>query len=91
MGARRASESDAKPMKKWHLHIDHPWSHCVREYGAPMRLYLTTPWGFWEFGERSQVYDRKTGRYTTRWARLTYRPLVPAHEQRPVRSRDGHQ
>lgn len=39
-----------------------------------MRVYLRTPWGFWEFGEKSQVYDRKNRVYTDRWAYLTYRP-----------------
>ena len=24
------------------LHFDFPWSHCVRDYSAPSRIYLHT-------------------------------------------------
>ena len=58
---------------RWSLHIDHPWSECAK-YGAPFRLNIWTPWGFWMIGEKSQVYDRKAKRYTDRWAYITYRP-----------------
>jgi len=65
-------------MKRWNLHLDHPWSECVRDDGAPKRLYITTPWGFWQIalspGDRSQVYDRKTATYTNRFGWVTFRP-----------------
>ena len=43
--------------------------------GSPLRLYITTPWGLWIIGEKSQVYDRKARKYTDRWAYVTYRPF----------------
>ena len=61
-------------MKGWGLHVDHPWSRCVREDGAPMRVYIRTPWMYIQAGEQSQVYDRHTGRYSDRYARFTTRP-----------------
>ncbi len=62
-------------MRKWNIHIDHPWSPCVKNDGAPIRIYLTTPFGFWQIGEKSQVYDRKTKRYTDKFAYIVRRPL----------------
>jgi len=55
------------------MHLDHPWSACVKD-GAPIRLYLRTRWGFVQIGEKSQVYDRKTKRYTDLYAFVTVRP-----------------
>ena len=62
----------------WSLHIDHPWSKCVREDGAPLRAYSFTPWGFitvslWP-GNGSQVYDWKTKTWTDRWSWFTRHP-----------------
>lgn len=59
---------------RWSIHFDHPWSEDVRDFGAPVRLHMWTPWGFLMVGAKSQVYDRKTKRYTDRWAYITYRP-----------------
>lgn len=59
---------------RWSFHLDHPWSQCVKEYGAPLRLNMWTPWGFLMAGEKSQIYDRKTKRYTDRYAYITLKP-----------------
>lgn len=60
---------------KWSVHIDHPWSECVKLDGAPMRIYMWTPWAFVTIaltpGSKSQVYD---GRWTDRWSWLTFHP-----------------
>lgn len=61
--------------RRWGIHIDHPWAEDVRDYGAPRRIYIRTPWAFWQIGEKSQVYDRRTGTYTDRWSFITYRPV----------------
>jgi hypothetical protein len=68
-----------KTMKKWHIHVDHPWSEEVKEYGAPLRAYIRTPWRFiiislWP-GNGSQVYDWKTRKYTDKFSWLVFRPL----------------
>jgi hypothetical protein len=60
--------------KRLVIHIDHPWARCVREDGAPRRAYITTPWGVWLIGEKSQVYDRRTKKFTDRWSYISYRP-----------------
>lgn len=56
------------------MHIDHPWSECVRMDGAPVRVYVRTPWWYLMAGESAQVYDWKTRSYTTRWARVVVHP-----------------
>jgi hypothetical protein len=56
------------------IHFDHPWSTCVRDDGAPMRIYIRTRWGHWQVGEKSQVWTKKEG-YTDRWAYITRRPI----------------
>jgi len=61
----------------WGIHIDFPWTEDVRKYGAPLRAYVQTPWGWIFAGEKSQVYDRRTKRYTDRWANVTYHPPTP--------------
>lgn len=76
-------------MKRFEVHFDHHWSSDVRELGAPIRLYIRTPWGWWMIGEKSQVYDRKTHKYTDRWSYVTYRPparrRTPLHAWEPAR------
>jgi len=62
-------------MNKWGIHFDHPWSEEVKEYGAPLRIYIRTPFGFWQIGEKSQVYDMRTRKYTDRWTYIARRPL----------------
>jgi len=65
-------------MHKWGVHIDHPWSECVRQDGAPLRIYIRTPWNSWIIalapGNKSQVFDRKTNTWTDRWAFITSTP-----------------
>lgn len=68
-GSRRVGKSP-----RWSIHIDHPLSECVRRYGAPMRLYAWTPWGFLTIGEKSQVYDRAAKRWTHRYSYITLNP-----------------
>jgi hypothetical protein len=66
-------------MKRWSLHIDHPWSECVRDDGCPLRVYMRTPWAWITMalapGEGSQVYDWKTRTWTERWSWLTFTPI----------------
>lgn len=74
-----------KTRRKWNLHLDHPWAECVREDGAPKRLYITTPWGFLQIGEKSQVYNPWTRCYTDDWFWITVRPLEAARVGSKVR------
>lgn len=64
--------------KKWGLHIDHPWSECVREYGAPTRIYIRTPKVFITIalgrGNGTQAYDWKAKIYTDRYSWITFIP-----------------
>jgi hypothetical protein len=60
--------------RRWGLHVDHPWSECHRLDGAPTNIYLRTPWTFIIIGEKSQVYDRKTKKYTDDYSYITFRP-----------------
>ena len=64
----------AAKMRKWGIHFDHPWSKCVKKYGAPVRLHIHTPWNFWTIGAKSQVFDRKTNTWTDRFAYITSMP-----------------
>jgi hypothetical protein len=59
---------------KFSFHLDHPWAEDVVKYGAPLRLYIGTPWIFIQLGEKSQVYEWKTKKYTDRWSYITVRP-----------------
>lgn len=57
------------------VHVDHPWSYDVKEYGAPKRVYVHSPYGTLMIGEPSQVYDRKHKKYLDRYAHVTHRPI----------------
>lgn len=61
-------------MKKWGIHFDHPWSEEVEDFGAPVRMYIRTPWNHWTIGAKSQVFDRKTNTWTERFAYITSMP-----------------
>ncbi len=40
---------------RWFVHFDHPWSSCVRDDGAPVRLYVHTPHGCLMVGARAMA------------------------------------
>jgi hypothetical protein len=69
------------------IHIDGPWSKDVREYGAPLRVYINLGRrGFlivalWP-GHKIQVYDRKTKTYTDRWGWWSLRPPMESPQQK---------
>jgi hypothetical protein len=57
---------------QWSIHVDGPWAKDVREFGAPLRAYIWTPWrhvivSLWP-GNGSQVYDWKSRTYTDRYS-----------------------
>jgi hypothetical protein len=51
------------------VHLDHPWSDCVRNEGAPVRLYITTGSWWIVMGQAMQVWDTKKGSWT--WKRIS--------------------
>ena len=65
-------------MKKWNIHIDHPWAKCVQEDGAPYRVYIRTPIVFITIGigpgQGTQTYNWKTKRYTDKYSWITFHP-----------------
>ena len=54
-------------------HVDWPWSPDVREYGAPMRVYVTTKNWFIMAGAKSQRWDSEFG-WTREWRIITRSP-----------------
>jgi len=66
--------------KKWNVHFDHWWSEDVKEFGAPIRLHIRTPWVFIMIGEKSQIYDWKTRTWTKNPVRWSYITMTPIHD-----------
>lgn len=61
--------------RKWYIHFDHWWSEDVVSFGAPIRLYITTPWVFIIVGTKSQRWTPKGGYSKTKWDYISFRPI----------------
>jgi hypothetical protein len=76
------TEEEAK-LSSWGAHACFLDMHC-RQYGAPNRLYLFTPWGSLIVGERTQLWLpwkteglRGRSNFTRWWSPIAWHP--PRH------------
>lgn len=64
--------------KNFSIHVDHPWSKCVQEDGAPKRIYIHLFRIFITIalapGEGGQVYDWRHKKWTQKWSWITITP-----------------